>query len=81
MPGYRHTGGGWYELDDGRKVKGKVAAQEAATAGAGAVADGEAVVDHEHRYGRGRTAEGKQVYICYPRPEHSFEGCGHTIPR
>lgn len=81
MAGYRHVGGGMYQLDDGTRVRGKAAAQEAATASATAVADGEVVVDHEHRYGRGRTAEGKQVYVCYTRPEYSFEGCGHTLPR
>lgn len=76
MPGYRHTGGGWYEMDDGRKVKGKAAAEAAAKEGGA-----ENEVDHEHRYGRGRTEEGAQVYVCYDRPEYSFEGCGHTIPR
>ncbi len=80
MPGYRHVGGGWYEMDDGTKVQGKAAAQELAASGGGSDAD-EGGVDHEHLYRRGRTAEGKQMYFCYDQPEISFEGCGHSFPR
>lgn len=76
MPGYRHIGGGVYEMDGGDRVKGKAAAIAAAAA-----AGEEGGVDHEHRYGRGRLEDGKQVYVCYDRPEYSFTGCGHTLAR
>ena len=79
MPGYRHVGGGWYELDDGQRVQGKAAAEAAATDGQ--LTGDEGDVSHEHRYGRGHNEEGKAVLVCYDSPHTGFEGCGHTIPR
>ncbi len=77
MPGYRHVGGGIYEMDNGERVKGKAAAEAAARTGAGEDEE----PGHEHRYGRGRDEAGAQVYVCYDRPEFAFQGCGHAIQR
>ncbi len=77
--GYRHVGGGWYELDDGTKIQGKDAAVAASAAAGGGNKDN-AAADHEHRYLRG-THNGVQAYVCYSKLEIGFEGCGHSIPR